>query len=182
MNRTKIEDVLFSIGMPVGIKGFSYIVTTMEVLDDSENIYMSVTKELYPAIAKKHDDTVSRVERSIRHAFERTRDMATPEKYELVDYYIGFENQTNSSSLRKMYKMLKRDEENEKSSSGTGNEKKNALIDSLDGVDLESKMYEACCIIREIIEQEMRLAIKCEMEAQRDKEKNRVSGFCWKNH
>lgn len=41
----------------------------MMALDD-RNILKSITKELYPSIAKSNDTTSSRVERAIRHAVE----------------------------------------------------------------------------------------------------------------
>lgn len=33
MNRNKVEDVLFSIGITANIKGFKYIVDALEVID-----------------------------------------------------------------------------------------------------------------------------------------------------
>lgn len=52
MNRTKIENVLMDMGVPAGIKGFNYIADAVEILDEHKGD-ISVTKELYPSIAKK---------------------------------------------------------------------------------------------------------------------------------
>ena len=40
------------------------------MLFDDPNIVGGITKELYPELANKYNTTVSRVERSIRHAVE----------------------------------------------------------------------------------------------------------------
>lgn len=62
MNRTKIEDTLLSMGVPAGIKGFTYILDAVEIFDE-RGTNISITKELYPAIAEKNNTTPSRVER-----------------------------------------------------------------------------------------------------------------------
>lgn len=107
MNRAKIEDALLAMGVPAGIKGFNYIADAIQIFDEiGTNI--SITKELYPAIAKKNSTTPSRVERAIRHAFEVSRSQrGNPE---VVEKYIGFTNCENSSSLKQLHMMLKREE------------------------------------------------------------------------
>lgn len=72
MNRAKIEDVLLAMGAPAGIKGFNYIADAIEIFDE-RGTNIGITKELYPAVAEKNNTTSSRVERAIRHAFERVR-------------------------------------------------------------------------------------------------------------
>lgn len=107
MNRAKIEDALLAMGVPAGIKGFNYIVDAVEIFDEiGTNI--SITKELYPAIAEKNNTTPSRVERAIRNAFSISRSRnGDPE---IVEKYIGFTNCNNSSSLKQLHMMLKREE------------------------------------------------------------------------
>lgn len=106
MNRAKIEDALISMGIPTGIKGFTYIVDAVEIFDE-RGTNIKITKELYPAVAQKSDTTPPRAERAIRHAFEVARSKG---KLEAVNYYIGFTNCNNSSSLKQLYMMLKREE------------------------------------------------------------------------
>ena len=48
---------------------------------------MSVTKELYPAVAKEFGSTASRVERGIRHAIESGWDRAA--EYDRVAIFAG---------------------------------------------------------------------------------------------
>lgn len=107
MDRTKIEDALLAMGVPVGIKGFTYIVDAIEIFDE-RGIDIQITKELYPIIAEKNDTTPSRAERAIRHAFEVVR--SRKGNLEVVEKYIGFTNCNNSSSLRQLHMMLKREE------------------------------------------------------------------------
>lgn len=107
MNRAKIEDVLLAMGVPAGILGFNYIADAIEIFDE-RGTNISITKELYPAIAEKNNTTPSRVERAIRHAFEVAR--SPKGNYDVVEKYIGFINYNNSSSLKQLYMMLKREE------------------------------------------------------------------------
>lgn len=65
-----VTNIIHEIGVPAHIKGYQYLreaimmsVTDMEMLN-------SITKILYPSIAKKFQTTPSRVERAIRHAIE----------------------------------------------------------------------------------------------------------------
>ncbi len=107
MNRAKIEDVLLKMGVPAGIKGFAYIADAMQIFDE-RGTDIQITKELYPAIAKKNNTTPSRAERAIRHAFGVVRGYKG--NAEVVEKYIGFTNCNNSSSLKQLYMMLKREE------------------------------------------------------------------------
>ena len=110
MNREKIEDVLLAMGVPVGIKGFKYIVDAVEILEE-RGTNISITKELYPMVAEKNNTTSPRAERAIRHAFDGLR--SCDGNYEMVNKYIGFINCENSNSLKQLYMMLKRDETKE---------------------------------------------------------------------
>ncbi len=107
MNRAKIEDALLEMGVPTGILGFNYIADGIEIFNE-RGTNIRITKELYPAIVEKNNTTPSRAERAIRHAFEIVRShKGNPE---VVEKYIGFTNCNNSSSLKQLYMMLKREE------------------------------------------------------------------------
>jgi two-component system response regulator (stage 0 sporulation protein A) len=65
-----VTDMIHEIGVPAHIKGYQYLrEAIMMSVNDSEMI-SSITKILYPTIAKKFQTTPSRVERAIRHAIE----------------------------------------------------------------------------------------------------------------
>ena len=61
-----VTQMLHEIGIPAHIKGYQSIIISVS----DQEMLTSVTKILYPTIAKKHDTTPSRVERAIRHAIE----------------------------------------------------------------------------------------------------------------
>lgn len=107
MDRAKIEDTLLAMGVPAGIKGFTYIVDAIQIFDE-RGTDIQITKELYPAIAERNDATPSRAERAIRHAFEVVR--SRKGNTEVVEKYVGFTNCNNSSSLKQLYMILKREE------------------------------------------------------------------------
>ena len=65
-----VTDIIHQIGVPAHIKGYHYLreAIIQSVYDASK--LESVTKVLYPSVAKKFMTTSSRVERAIRHAIE----------------------------------------------------------------------------------------------------------------
>ena len=67
---TQITNIIHNIGVPAHIKGYTFIREAIKMVIDDVSLLSAVTKELYPAIAKKYNTTPSRVERAIRHAIE----------------------------------------------------------------------------------------------------------------
>ena len=65
-----VTQMLHEIGIPAHIKGYQYLRDAIIISVGDQEMLTSVTKILYPTIAKKHDTTPSRVERAIRHAIE----------------------------------------------------------------------------------------------------------------
>lgn len=106
MNRTKIENVLIDMGVPASIKGFNFIADAVEFIDGHKGD-ISVTKELYPSIAKKRSTTASRVERAIRHAFDIAR--SKKGDFKVVEKHIGFMDCTNFNSLVMLHKRIKQE-------------------------------------------------------------------------
>lgn len=106
MDKKNIENALMKMGIPAGVKGFAYIVDAVEYINQNPRD-ISVTKELYPHIAKKHNTTSSRVERAIRHAFEIAR--SSKGDYEMVEKYIGFINCANFNSLVMLQKKIEQE-------------------------------------------------------------------------
>ena len=66
----KVTDILHQIGVPAHIKGYHYLREAIIQSVNDKEMLESVTKLLYPAVAKKFATTPSRVERAIRHAIE----------------------------------------------------------------------------------------------------------------
>lgn len=67
---TTITSIIKEIGVPAHIKGYSYLREAIQMVYHDIELLGSVTKILYPEIAKKFGTTSSRVERAIRHAIE----------------------------------------------------------------------------------------------------------------
>lgn len=68
----RITEVLQLLGVPPHIKGFVYLRDAVAMVYEDESYLARITKSLYPGIAKRHDSTPPRVERSIRNAVELT--------------------------------------------------------------------------------------------------------------
>lgn len=111
MDRNKVEDVLFDMGVPANHKGFDYIVDAMEVIE-KEGCAVSATKALYPAIAKMNKTAGTRVEKAIRYSLEYVYENGNQE---VLEKYIGSVNRTNTPALVLLYRHLKREEERERS-------------------------------------------------------------------
>ncbi len=65
-----ITSVIHEIGVPAHIKGYMYLREAITMVYNDIELLGSITKVLYPDIAKKFNTTASRVERAIRHAIE----------------------------------------------------------------------------------------------------------------
>lgn len=67
---TDVTNMIHEIGVPAHIKGYQYLRDAIMMAVEDMNMLNSITKILYPTIAKNHQTTPSRVERAIRHAIE----------------------------------------------------------------------------------------------------------------
>ncbi|MCC8168188.1 MAG: sporulation transcription factor Spo0A [Clostridiales bacterium] len=65
-----VTDIIHEVGVPAHIKGYQYLRDAIMMSIDDMEMLNSITKILYPEIAKKYQTTPSRVERAIRHAIE----------------------------------------------------------------------------------------------------------------
>ncbi|MGI6071005.1 MAG: sporulation transcription factor Spo0A [Blautia sp.] len=65
-----VTNIIHEIGVPAHIKGYQYLRDAIILAVNDVEMLNSITKILYPTIAKRHQTTPSRVERAIRHAIE----------------------------------------------------------------------------------------------------------------
>ena len=65
-----VTNIIHEIGVPAHIKGYQYLRDAIILSVNDIEMLNSITKILYPTIAKKYQTTPSRVERAIRHAIE----------------------------------------------------------------------------------------------------------------
>ncbi len=67
-----VVNLLRSLGVPVKMVGYKYLKDAIvQAVEDSEAL-MSVTKNIYPAIADEHGTSAGNVERNIRYVIEST--------------------------------------------------------------------------------------------------------------
>ncbi|MGN1048152.1 MAG: sporulation transcription factor Spo0A [Eubacteriales bacterium] len=84
---TQVTQIIHQIGVPAHIKGYQYLRTAILLTIDDSDIINSVTKVLYPSVAKKYSTTTSRVERAIRHAIEVAWDRGD---VDTLNSYFGY--------------------------------------------------------------------------------------------
>ncbi len=113
---TQVTQIIHQIGVPAHIKGYQYLRTAILLTIKDSDIINSVTKVLYPSVAKKYSTTTSRVERAIRHAIEVAWDRGD---VDTLNSYFGYTIQNNrgkptnsefiamiADNLRLKYKMF----------------------------------------------------------------------------
>lgn len=82
-----ISDIMRQIGVPAHIKGYQYLRTAIKLSINDSEMLGSVTKLLYPTVAKMYNTTASRVERAIRHAIEVAWDRGD---VDVLSSYFGY--------------------------------------------------------------------------------------------
>ncbi len=98
----KISEIFISIGIPPHIKGYGYLREGIKLTVEKPYVINSVTKELYPTIAKKFSTTASKVERAIRHAIEVAWNRGRIDAINAIfgaRIYLGTEKPTNSEFI-----------------------------------------------------------------------------------
>ena len=84
---TQVTKIIHQIGVPAHIKGYQYLRSAIIMAINDSEIINSVTKILYPSVAKKYSTTTSRVERAIRHAIEVAWDRGD---IDTLNSYFGY--------------------------------------------------------------------------------------------
>lgn len=82
-----VTDMIHEIGVPAHIKGYQYLREAIMMSVEDPEMLGSITKVLYPTIARKYQTTSSRVERAIRHAIEVAWNRG---KMETLDAMFGY--------------------------------------------------------------------------------------------
>jgi len=66
----RVSDIFVSVGIPAHIQGYKFMREAIILTIEDPGIINSITKQLYPNIAKTFGTSPSKVERAIRHAIE----------------------------------------------------------------------------------------------------------------
>jgi len=97
-----ITNIMLDLGIPAHLKGYHYLRdAVMRSCKDME-LVSSVTKLLYPDIAKKFKATDQKVERAIRNAIEISWNRGNIETFEKIFGYSGgsgYSRPTNSEYI-----------------------------------------------------------------------------------
>lgn len=104
---------MLEIGVPAHLKGYHYLREAIAIAKDDMEAVSSVTKLLYPVIAKKFRTTDQKVERAIRNAIEVSWDRGNPDTFEeLFGYSImtGKGRPTNSEYIARIADKIRLDE------------------------------------------------------------------------
>ena len=66
----RISNIFITVGIPAHIKGYQFLREAIKMAVENPEIINSITKRLYPEVARVFDTSASKVERAIRHAIE----------------------------------------------------------------------------------------------------------------
>ena len=98
----EVTKLIHEIGVPAHIKGYQYLREAIMTSVQDATMISSITKILYPTIAKRFQTTPSRVERAIRHAIEVAWNKGKIENINQifgVKVYSGNEKPTNGEFI-----------------------------------------------------------------------------------
>lgn len=87
-----VSEIMHQIGVPAHIKGYQYLREAIILSVNNTEMMGSVTKLLYPTVAKTFKTTSSRVERAIRHAIEGAWDRGD---VDVLSSYFGYTIQSS---------------------------------------------------------------------------------------
>lgn len=82
-----VSQIMHQIGVPAHIRGYQYLREAIILSVKDNEMISSVTKILYPTVAKTFKTTPSRVERAIRHAIEVAWDRGD---VDVLSSYFGY--------------------------------------------------------------------------------------------
>ena len=82
-----VSQIMHQIGVPAHIRGYQYLREAIVLSVNNSEMISSVTKILYPTVAKAFKTTPSRVERAIRHAIEVAWDRGD---VDVLSSYFGY--------------------------------------------------------------------------------------------
>lgn len=97
-----ISEVMLDMGVPAHLKGYHYLREAILLSGKNMELVSSVTKLLYPTIAKRFKTTEQKVERAIRNAIEVSWTRGNTDTFERIFGYSmlqGRNRPTNSEYI-----------------------------------------------------------------------------------
>ncbi len=108
-----VTKIMLDMGVPAHLKGYHYLRAAILLSERDMETVSSVTKLLYPEIAKKFRTTDQKVERAIRNAIEVSWERGNPDTFmELFGYSAkaGKTRPTNSEYIARVADKIRLDE------------------------------------------------------------------------
>ncbi|MDE6687073.1 MAG: sporulation initiation factor Spo0A C-terminal domain-containing protein [Lachnospiraceae bacterium] len=112
-NITKVTGLLHRMGVPAHLKGYYYLRSAIMISLQENNMVCSVTKLLYPKIAKEYFTTEQKVERGIRNAIEVAWKHGSPDFFEAEFGYsnvAGSDRPSNSECIARVVDHIRMEE------------------------------------------------------------------------
>lgn len=107
-----ITDIMLDVGVPAHLKGYHYLRDAILLSGRDMEVVSSVTKLLYPTVAKRFKTTNQKVERAIRNAIEVSWERGNTETFEKMFGYSAQEGRTrptNSEYIARIADMIRLD-------------------------------------------------------------------------
>lgn len=108
-----VTKIMLDMGVPAHLKGYHYLRAAILLSEKDMETVSSVTKLLYPEIARKFKTTDQKVERAIRNAIEVSWERGNPDTFmELFGYSAkaGKTRPTNSEYIARVADKIRLDE------------------------------------------------------------------------
>lgn len=100
-----ITDIMLDLGVPAHLRGYRYLREAVLMSIEDMELVGSVTKLLYPEIAKRFHATDQKVERGIRNAIEVSWERGNKETFKAIFGYCAEEGKsrpTNSEYIARL--------------------------------------------------------------------------------
>lgn len=107
-----ITNIMLDVGVPAHLKGYQYLRDAILLSGRDMEVVGSVTKLLYPAVAKRFKTTNQKVERAIRNAIEVSWVRGNAETFEKMFGYsaqAGRTRPTNSEYIARIADQVRLD-------------------------------------------------------------------------
>ncbi|MCI5953497.1 MAG: sporulation initiation factor Spo0A C-terminal domain-containing protein [Lachnospiraceae bacterium] len=93
-----ITEIMLDIGVPAHLRGYHYLRDAILLSGKDMEVVSSVTKLLYPTIAKRFKTTNQKVERAIRNAIEVSWSRGNTETFEKMFGYSASSGRTRPTN------------------------------------------------------------------------------------
>lgn len=107
-----ITDIMLDIGVPAHLKGYHYLRDAILLSGKDMEVVSSVTKLLYPTVAKHFKTTDQKVERAIRNAIEVSWNRGNEDTFERMFGYSAASGRirpTNSEYIARIADQVRLD-------------------------------------------------------------------------